>query len=613
MNRTIRGNNLSLRQILIASLISQVLVAVGLTGYFSWKTGRKTVEALALRLSREVTFHTQKHVANYLNTPTTFLEINRVFANAQLLNIDNLKNLQDIFWQQTKINPEINTLYFGSETGDFVEIEMKDPPKVFIRNKDTAPYWKTYGLDEDGNATVLLGNKKYDPRQRPWYKAATEHEDLIWSPIYLFADPPVLGITLAIPLKDAKSDKIKGVMAIDLTLEDISRFLNSLKISDSGRAFIIERSGQMVATSTNNSLVKKGRSGNKRLHYSDSPDPLIKSTAAFVKTKVNDFPSTESTQQLIFRFEQNRHFVQVTSLEGYPGLDWLMITVIPESDFMSYIRSNTYTTLLLSSLALISAILLGAIANRLIINSVTRISDVAKAISSGQLLAIEQQPKIKELAIVTESINSMALQLQASAYNIEDLESKWEERVEESTKNLKQVNQKLQRLANIDGLTQIYNRYYFDLALEELWQYTIKQRGQISLIMCDVDNFKLYNDTYGHLMGDRCLKRVAQAINTAVDRNQDLAARYGGEEFVIILPRTNSTGAIQIANRINSAVNRLNIPHNTSTVANHVTISCGVACLNPNPNTSATSLIASADNALYQAKQRGRNRSVLFD
>ncbi|MCC0178484.1 diguanylate cyclase [Waterburya agarophytonicola K14] len=613
MNRAIRGNKISLRQILIASLISQVLVAVGLTGYFSWKNGRKTVEDLALRLSREVTSHTQKHVANYLNTPSTFLKINRVFNNLQRLDLNNQQDLQDIFWQQAKINPEINTLYFGSETGDFVEIELKDPPKLSIRNLDTAPYWETYRLDEQGKATTLLEKKPYDPRQRPWYRAAIEHGDLIWSPIYLFADPPVLGITPAIPLKDVKSNKIKGVMAIDLTLEDISQFLNSLKISDSGRAFIIEKSGKMVATSTGNSLIRRNALGNERLHYSDTSDLLIEATGAFIETKLNYFKDIEHTQQIIFKFEGNRHFVQVASLEGYPGLDWLMVTVIPESDFMSYIRTNTYMTLLLSSLALISAIFLGAIANRLIINSVTRISDVAKAISSGQVLAIERQPKIKELAVVTESINSMALQLKASARNIENLESQWEQRVEETTKNLRQVNLELNRLANIDSLTQIYNRYYFDLALKQLWQESIAERGVISLIMCDVDNFKLYNDTYGHLMGDECLKQVARKIYSSVNRDRDIAARYGGEEFVVILPRTNGEGAIQVSNNIRNALIQLNIPHETSTVTDRVTISCGVACIVPNPNCSAYKLIQDADTALYRAKQRGKNCSVLAE
>ena len=160
MNRPTRATHLSLRQILIASLISQVCLVVGLTGYFSWRNGQKTVEALALRLSREVTSHTQQHVAEYLNIPTTFLKINQVFADSQRLNIDDIQDLQDAFWRQTQITPQINTLYFGSKTGEFVEVEMKDPPKVVIRNSATAPDWEMYRLDERGQKTELLGQKK---------------------------------------------------------------------------------------------------------------------------------------------------------------------------------------------------------------------------------------------------------------------------------------------------------------------------------------------------------------------------------------------------------------------------------------------------------------------
>ncbi|WP_019507180.1 diguanylate cyclase [Pleurocapsa sp. PCC 7319] len=615
MNRATRAfnTNLSIRQILIASLIFQVGVVVGLTGYFSWKNGQKTVEALALRLSREVTSHTQQHVADYLNIPLTFLKINQILAESNRLNLDDLQDLQDVFWQQAQITPQINTLFFGSETGDFIEIEMKDFPKVAMRNSSTAPYWQLYRLDEQGQKTTFLGQQKYDPRQRPWYQAAISQDSLVWSPIYLFADPPVLGITPAITLKDRQTQKIKGVMAIDLTLDEISKFLTTLKISDSGRAFIIEKSGKMVATSTNNSLVRRNTWGNERLHYSDSSDPLIKATADFLQLEFNNFQQINSPQQVIFKFDHSRHFVQATSLDSHSGLDWLIVTVIPESDFIEYIRNNTYTTLLLSVLALILAIFLGAIANQWIIKSVTYISHVAKAISSEQILTIEQQSKIKELAILTESFNFMAIKLQTSAQNIENLESRWEEKVEERTRNLEQVNQELSRLANVDSLTQIYNRYYFDLTLQKLWRESIRERTQIALILCDVDNFKLYNDTYGHPMGDQCLKKVAKALNESINRDQDVTARYGGEEFAIILPRTSSEGAVQVATRMMNAVSNLNIFHGTSNVENYVTISCGIACFSPSPGLSSINLIESADNALYQAKQQGKNCWVMAE
>lgn len=610
MTKAHRLRKLSLRQVLIASLIFQALVAVGLTSYLSWRNGRRTVEALALELSREVSSHTEQHIQNYLNTPTTFLKINRVFTNNWRIDVSNLQDLQNVFWQQVQINPEIKTIYFGSQQGDFVEVEFKGLPKVSIRDRNSAPFWHTYSLDANGKLDQFIEKKKYDPRLRPWYHAALEHKDLVWSPIYLFADPPVLGITPAVPIVDPQSETITGVMAIDLTLKEISQFLNTLRIGDSGRAFIMEPSGAMVATSTTNSLVKKSLDGNQRIHYQDSQDNLIKATSTFLASQTNNFEE-RSNQQLIFEFEENRYFVQVTNLTGYPGLSWLMVTVIPESDFGEHIRKNTYTTLALSICALISAIILGVVANQLIVNSIAHISQLASKISQGQIQKISQQHRIREFAIVTESINTLAVQLQASNQSIESLEYKWEQRVEETTKNLQQVNQELSRLANVDSLTQIHNRYYFDLKLQQLWKTIAREKNYLGFILCDVDHFKFYNDTYGHLRGDKCLQKVAQAIEKSVHRHQDVVARYGGEEFAILLPYTDSTDALQIAERIRDEISKLNIPHRASKTSDRVTISCGVISIIPDVDLSAKKLIESADQALYQAKQKNRNCCIL--
>ena len=423
-----KSSHISLGHILIVSLISQVLVAVGLTSYFSWRNGQKTVEALALRLSREITSHSQKHVNNYLNTPTLFLNINQVLANSQDLNLDSQQDLHDTFWGQTQITPHVDTLYFGSETGDFIEIEMENSPKLAIRNSSTAPNWQVYHLDKQGQKIQKIEEKEFDPRTKPWYRAAINEKKLVWSPIYLFPDPPVLGITPAMPLIDDRTGEFKGVMAIDLTLNDISQFLSTLKISDSGRVFIIEKSGEIVATSTNNSVVVSTKIGNERLHSADSQDELIRSTTQFLQTKFNNFQNIETQEQLIFKFNHDRYFVQITDVDSYPGLDWLMVTVIPESDFIQYKRSNTYTTVLLSFLALISAACLGAVANQWIAKSVTNFSKVAKDLSSGEIRTIEEQQKIKELAAFTEYFNSMASQLETSAQNLQDAKSKWEKK-----------------------------------------------------------------------------------------------------------------------------------------------------------------------------------------
>ncbi len=172
---------------------------------------------------------------------------------------------------------------------------------------------------------------------------------------------------------------------------------------------------------------------------------------------------------------------------------------------------------------------------------------------------------------------------------------------------------KLQNLAYRDGLTQVANRRYF----EQILAQTGRQKGELSIILCDIDFFKLYNDTYGHQAGDLCLKQVASAIAKAV-RSSDLVARYGGEEFVVILPRTGSDNALRVAERMVEQVRSLKISHASSKVSDCVSLSCGVATLKINdrllqdPAWSPLQLVASADLALYQAKKEGRNRAISF-
>lgn len=184
--------------------------------------------------------------------------------------------------------------------------------------------------------------------------------------------------------------------------------------------------------------------------------------------------------------------------------------------------------------------------------------------------------------------------------------------IQQSTlfKQLEAANEELQRIASLDGLTHVANRRAFDECLHREWRRTIREHSMMSLILCDIDFFKLYNDTYGHQAGDTCLKQVAQAIADAVKRPDDLVARYGGEEFAVILPHTNAEGAMQVAQTIRNQIKALRILHAQSP-AGYVSISLGVSVTLPRPQDSVEKLIRSADLALYKAKSLGRDRAVL--
>lgn len=172
---------------------------------------------------------------------------------------------------------------------------------------------------------------------------------------------------------------------------------------------------------------------------------------------------------------------------------------------------------------------------------------------------------------------------------------------------LQQANQELQRLASSDGLTQVANRRCFDEYLNSEWRRLSREELPLSLILCDVDCFKLYNDTYGHLAGDDALRQVARAIALVASRPTDLVARYGGEEFAVILPNTNPAEAKRLAHEIQTNVKTLTIPHASSPICEWVTLSLGIATLVPSPQVSPEVLVKAADQRLYQAKAQGRN------
>ena len=183
--------------------------------------------------------------------------------------------------------------------------------------------------------------------------------------------------------------------------------------------------------------------------------------------------------------------------------------------------------------------------------------------------------------------------------------------LEYAKKDAENANRKLEHLAFLDGLTQLANRRMLDEYLVREWYLQARHKSALSVLFCDIDHFKRYNDTYGHQAGDECLKQVADKLKDSIKRPTDLAARYGGEEFVLVLPNTNGQSAMHVAQRIKNNIRKLKIPHAQSDFDRYLTLSIGISCVFPNHNQSAELLVKTADEALYEAKAKGRNNCVL--
>ncbi len=229
------------------------------------------------------------------------------------------------------------------------------------------------------------------------------------------------------------------------------------------------------------------------------------------------------------------------------------------------------------------------------------------------IMALRSYRDILTIETQRTELETTLFQLEALQQELKAYTHSLELKVSERTAELQHSNAQLHRLASLDGLTQVANRRCFDEYLNQQWQQLCHSQKPLSLILLDVDYFKGYNDRYGHLAGDECLQKIAQVIAQTANRPEDLVARYGGEEFAVLLPETPAEGASRVGTALIEAVAALKIPHEASLIGDTVTISAGISWLIPQPGMPVTSLIETADCALYQAKQSGRNRTQCYD
>jgi adenylate cyclase len=337
---------LTIRNLLLLLLIGEIIVIVGFTWWLWYRNGQTAVAEVEKHLGDELTARVHQHIQTFTATPPL---INQINADAYLMGriqLDDVEQLEEYFWRQLKAFGGVSYIDVGTEEGDFIGAErMADGTiNLELKNAMTGGALQTFKLDETMGRVSKKARPNYDPRSRPWYVAAIQAGEPTWSEIYpFFSLPARLGITAVRPIRDSDGT-VRGVLACDLVLSHIDQFLRTLEVGKTGRIFIIERDGMLVASSTERRSARQVGSQLERIHILDFDDDMIRAAAAFLKGQAGDFDVIQSTFHTAYHFEGDRILLEAQPIRSESGLDWLAVVLLPESDFMGPIYANTRTT-----------------------------------------------------------------------------------------------------------------------------------------------------------------------------------------------------------------------------------------------------------------------------
>jgi class 3 adenylate cyclase/archaellum component FlaG (FlaF/FlaG flagellin family) len=413
--------------VLIVPFIAQLAIAISVVGYLSWRTGQQAVNDLASQLRSELTERIQQRLDNYIRTPHIINRLNTTAVNEGALGISNTQGGYQ-FLQQIKVSALINGIYCGNSQGEFFGVTRRtiggsfDPRnfQMMVSNVTTDYQYQLYDTDNRGNLTHRLQTiGPYDPRQRPWYRAAIQAGRPTWSPVYLDFSSQLPTVTASTPIYEGNA--IVGVCGTDVVLsEDLQAFLRELQIGQSGEALIIDRKGALLSSSTDDTLAVSEQQNLRQLQVVESESPLVRATVKHLLDRFGSFEKIRGDQQLEFRWEGQLQFIQVAPFQDGRGLDWLIVLVVPEADFMGRIHENSRKTIALCLLALAIATIIGIFTSRLISRPVVRLIRATEEVAGGQLNQNVSTRGIRELLSLAKSFNSMATQLKSSFSDLED-------------------------------------------------------------------------------------------------------------------------------------------------------------------------------------------------
>ena len=422
--KTCSSKKFRLGTTLVVPFVLQIFTTVGLVWFITYRSGQQAVTGAASQLRSELTNRIIMKLDSYTNIPEPINHLNAGALEKGELNITNPQG-QHPFWQQMEIYPTISNIYCGDKNGSFLGVgRLNDRDRselsLLYSNASTNFQRQDFVLDKQGNAIEQTGTttEPHDPRSRPWYRAAKAAGKSVWSEIYLSFSTQHPTITASVPVYNRNNGSLIGVCATDFFLpEEVNDFLRKLRIGKTGTAFIMERSGKLVATASSQSMVKTDLTS-ERLLATKSNDPIVNAIADGLGDRLDNFSQVKSVRQLDLEINGQKQYVQVVPFQD-DNLDWLVVLTIPEADFMSQIYASRRNSLLFSAAAIAMASGIGVFTSNWVAKPILRVSHASDELAKGDLDQQVAPSPIVEINALANSFNSMAGQLKDSFTNLE--------------------------------------------------------------------------------------------------------------------------------------------------------------------------------------------------